>query len=206
MLMDGINLLAGKATTTQTYKIDSAVCDGLASCDDVGRDLFAALASALYHHVATDAAELVDEYGRADDCEVVYDNLTSELGLVTNDTAITYDSIVCYVYALHEKVVAAYDSSTLGCCASVDGYIFTDGVVVTNLCCSLFATELEVLRYSTDDCAGEYGVAIANARTVEDVGIGHDDVVVANHNITVNVHEGTNLHILADNGFGVDIC
>jgi hypothetical protein len=156
--------------------------------------------------MAANTAELVNEHCGTDDSKVIDNDLAGQFGLVANDTAITYNGVMSYMHTLHEKVVAAHNSLSLGSSTSVDGHILTNGVVVSNLSCGLLTTKLEVLRYGAYNSTGEDGVAITNARSVEYVGIGHDDVVVAYHYIAVNVYEGTNLHILANDGFGVDVC
>ena len=162
-LMDGINLLASEAATAQTYEVEAAVSDGLAGGNDIGRNLLATLTATLHHYVATDATELVDEHGRADDGKVVNDNLACQLCLVANDTAVAHDSVVRYMYTFHEQVVAAHDGAPLGCSASVDGHVLAYGVVVANLGCSLLSAKLEVLRDGADDCTREDCVAITDA-------------------------------------------
>ena len=100
----------------------------------------------------------------ADDCIVIYNNFTSKFCLVANDATVTYNNVVGNMYTFHQEVIVANYGLALSCCSTIDGHIFTDGIVVTHLGCGLLTSEFQVLGNGTNDCSWEYGVAIADAR------------------------------------------
>ncbi len=162
--------------------------------------------TAAHHNVAADAAELVDEDAGAEDGEIVDDDLAGELRRVADDAAVAHENVVSDVATLHEEVVAAHDSTALGGGAAVDGHVLTDGVVVAHLSGGLFAAELEILGNGADDGTGEDAVTVADAAAGENGDGVHQRVVVADDDIGVDVAEGPDLTVLADLGFGMDVC
>ena len=111
-----------------------------------------------------------------------------------------------YVDPFHQQVIVTYNGTSFGCCATVDGHIFADGIIVTYLGSCFFAPELQVLRNSTDDSAGKNGVTVSDAATIQDTGVGHYLVVVTDDYILVNEDKGSDFHVLADLRFGMDVC
>ena len=120
--------------------------------------------------------------------------------------SVAYLGVVCHVYALHQQVIVAHAGVSLGGGAPVDGHVFADEVIVAYFGGGFLALELQVLGHGADDGAWEDGVAVADARAVEDVGVGHDPVVVANHYVLVDEHEGADLYVFSYLGFGMDVC
>ena len=109
------------------------------------------------------------------------------------------------MHAFHQQIIVANDSTPFGCCASIDGYILTNLVVVTYLCGALFTLKLKVLRDSTNDGTWEEYVAVANTSTIKHGNTIHQSIVVANDNTFVNVTERTYLAVFADNGFWMNV-
>ena len=50
-------------------------------------------------------AELVHQYGTADNGVIINDNFTCHLGGIAYDATAAYDGIMCYVYSFHQQVV-----------------------------------------------------------------------------------------------------
>ena len=80
--------VVAETVTAQAYEVDTAIACRLLACDDVGGHIHAKAASALYHHIAADTAELMAEHGSGDDGIVVDRHLTGELRRVANDTVV----------------------------------------------------------------------------------------------------------------------
>ena len=205
-IVDGLDGLVGEAAAAQAHNVQSGVADGLASGDDIGRDVLAEAASALDHAISAHAAELMHQHVGTDDGVVVDDNLAGHLGGVADDAAVAYQGIVGHVYAFHQQVVVAHDGASFGSCAAVHGHVLTDEVVVANLGGRILALELQVLRDGTDDGTGKDGVAVADAAAVQDAGMGHNLVVVADDHILVDEDERRDFHVFAYLRFGMDVC
>lgn len=204
--MEIVDNLNGEAATLETDEVESAECSGMSSYHAEGGDILRATCATAHHDVTSYTTELVNENIGTEDGEVINDDLSGEFRAIANDAAVANKYVVCYVHALHEQVIAANDGTALGGGATVDGDILTNRIVVTHFCRGFFATELEVLGNGTYDGTGEDAVAIADATAVEDSDGVHQDIVVANDDSFVDVAERTNLTVLADASFGMDVC
>lgn len=204
--VDGVDDVSLEAASTQSYDVEAAVCCRVACADCVGQyALWRACASA-HHCIASDAAELVHEHAGREDGVVVDGHFSCELGAVADDDIVAYDVVVRDVAAFHEQVAASYYGLTLGCSASVDGYVLADLIVVANDGESVFAAELEVLGDTADDTSRMEDVAVSDACTIKDGYAVHQRVVVANLHTAVDVAEGAYFNVLANLGFGMYIC
>lgn len=170
------------------------------------RHILRTSSTAADHDVTTDTAELVNEDASAEDGKIIDNDLASEFCTIAKDTTITDEDVVAYMHALHEKVVVAYDSTSLGCSAAIDGYILANGVVITKFSCGLFATELKILGNGANDSTWEEAVAITDATTRKDSHGIHQRIVVANYNVGVDVAKRPNLAVFANLGFRMDVC
>ena len=111
-----------------------------------------------------------------------------------------------HVHALHEEVVGADHGFAFGGRAAVDGHVLANGIVIADFGGSFFSLKFQVLRNSTDHCAGEHKVAVAHARAAQEGYAVHEAVACANHDVFVDVAEWSDFTALADNGFGVHVC
>ena len=111
-----------------------------------------------------------------------------------------------HVHILHQQVAIADNGLAFRGRATADGNIFTDGIVVTYLASSLFATELQVLRLRRNAATGEKLIARANASAEMDGDIVEEFVVVTDDNILVDDAEGTNDVAVAELCLGVNHC
>ena len=162
-IVDVFDEFVRKSAAAQTDEVDAGIGDGLTAGYDVGGDVFAESAAALYHDVASDAAELVHEHGSADDGVVVDDDLSGKLGGIADDTVVTDGGIVGHVDALHQQVVVAHYGAAFCGGAAVDGDVLADAVVVAYLGGGFLAPEFQILGHGSDDGAGEDFVVVADA-------------------------------------------
>ena len=151
-------------------------------------------------------AELMDEHGGADIGAVVDNHLAGHLGRIADDAVAAQRDIVSDVDALHEQIVRADDGPALGRRAAIDGDILADAVAVADDGRRLFAAELEVLRDGADHRSGEDRVAVAYSGAAQDGDAVHQNIVVADLHVFIDVAECTYFTILADFRFGVYVC
>ena len=102
--------------------------------------------------------------------------------------------------------MTADNGLSLGCGTTVDGYVLTDEVVITYFGRCLFADKLQVLRDGTDDGSGENLIAVADAGTIKDGNVRHDNIVIADDYILVDEAERPDLYVLSDLCFRINIC
>lgn len=171
-----------------------------------GGNVLSAAGTTTDHDVATDTAELMDEDIGGKDGEIVNDDFASELGTIAEDATVTDDIVVSNVHAFHKEIVGADYGAAFGSGASVDGDVFTDGIVITDFSGSLFATELEVLGNGTDNGTREDAVTITDTAAREDGDAVHEGIVVADDYIGIDVAERTDLAVFTDFGFGMNVC
>ena len=120
------------------------------------------------HHIAAHLTELVEQAGGGDDGIVVNLHLAGKLCRVTDDASVADDTVMCHMHILHQQVTIAYDSLSLGGCATADGDIFTDGVVVANLTSRLLTLEFQILRFGGYAGTREEFITIADTGTEMD--------------------------------------
>jgi hypothetical protein len=87
--------------------------------------------------------------------------------------------------------------------SAIDNHILAEDVIITNYTLSLFTTELKVLRQSSNDCTLVNLILITHTGTITNADEGEDDTVVANHHITLDIHKGEYLTIIADLRSGI---
>ena len=148
----------------------------------------------MHQHIGAQNGIVVDGY------------LACQFCAVSDDDSITHDGVVSHMHTFHQQVIIADDSSSLGGCAPIDGNILTYLVVITNLCSTLFASELKVLWNGTNDCAWEEYVPITNTGAVEYRHAIHQYVIVAYDNTFIYIAERAYLAILTNNGIWVNVC
>ncbi len=189
-IVDGLDGLVVESATTQPDEVNTSVADGFLACDDVGRNVLRCAATALEHDVAAYAAELVEQAATGNDGAVLDDNLAGNLRGIAYNAAVTDFAVMGDVHILHEQVAVAHDGLTFRSCASADGDILADAVVVANLACGLLAFELEVLGLGGDAGSGEELVPIADACAEMDGDAVQELVVVTDDNILIDDAEG----------------
>ena len=116
--MDERYQLVAEAAPAQAYEVQAAIACGLLASDDVRRNVLTEAAAALYHHVATNLAELMTENDGADDSVVVNLHFSCEFRGVAYNDVVAENAIVGNVHVLHEQVVVSDNGSTLRGCTT----------------------------------------------------------------------------------------
>ena len=81
--------------------------------NNIRRNILAEAASTLYHHIATDTAELMAKHLGTQDSIIVYHHFTGNLGRVADDDIATNHTVMGDMHILHEQVIVAHDGGTL---------------------------------------------------------------------------------------------
>ena len=204
--VDVVDEVAVEPSATKPDGIQSAERSRLSGHEAEGQDILRETCPAAHHRIASHTAELMHQHIGTQDGMVVDDNLARQLCAVAYDTIVSDICIVGNMHAFHEKIAITYDGTSLGCRAPIDGDILAYLVVVTNLCRTLLASELEVLRNGTDDCTGEEYIPIADAGAIEHRHTIHQCVVVTYYDTFINITEWTYLAVLANYGIWVNVC
>ena len=192
-----LDQFVAESPSTQSYKVDSGISDGLFASNDIRRDVLAGPTSALYHNITTDLAELVEEYRSADDGIVVHCHLSGKLGGISDDDIVTKHTVVSHMHVFHQQVVAAYNSCAFRGCASGNGHILTDAVVVANFANRILTLKLQVLGLCGYAGSRKNLVAVANTRAIVDGDAVLEDVIVADYGVFVNITERTDHIVVA---------
>lgn len=192
-LLDGFDLLLSKSSAVQSHAIDTAVLDGLASGNDIGRNVLVDLAATLDHHMLSDMGELMHEGAATDDGVVLYHYLTRQLYGVGHDDIVVQDAIVRHMAVRHNEAIASDNGFALAERTTMNGSALADGGVVSDDGEGLFAVELKVLRDGSYDCRGEDTAVLADSGTMHDAGIGHNDRTGSDFHIIFDIGKGTNL-------------
>ena len=169
-----------------------------------GGDVETETASALNHYISANVAELMAEHCGTDDGIVVDNNLAGKLCGVADDATVAYFAVVGNVHVLHKEIIVAYNGLALAGCATADGDILTNTVVVANLAGCFLAAELEVLRLGAYTCPGKELIAVAYSCTSVDGDTVHEVVVVANHSVLVDIAEWPDNVVVAKFCLGMD--
>ena len=106
----------------------------------------------------------------------------------------------------HEEGTGTDACAAFGVDATVDDDILTDHHIVTDEAVGETTFPAEILRVGSDDGSLIDLAVFAEAGAADDACKGHDDSVVADFHVLVNVGEGMDGDVLADFGRGVDMC
>ena len=134
----------------------------------------------------------MEQTGCRNDSIVFHFNLTGKLGGVSDDAAITDDTVVSHMHVLHQQVTVANHRLALGSGSAANGYILADRIVVAYLAGSLFTLELQVLGLGGDGRAWEELVIVTDSCTIMYGDVIEQLVVVANDYVFVDDTERTN--------------
>ena len=130
--------------------------------------------------------------------------LTGKLGGVADNATVAKFAVVGNVHVLHEEIVVAYYCFAFAGCATTDGDVLTDTIVVANLAGGLFATELEILRFGTDTCPGEELISVADSRTGVDGDTVKEIIIVTYYSVLVDLAEWPDDVVVAKFCLGLD--
>ena len=202
-LVDELNQVVAEAAAAQSYQIDASIANGFLAGDDVGWDVLTEPAAALNHHVAANLAELMAEHLGTDDGIIVDSYFAGKFGGIADDEMVAQHTVVGHVHVLHEQIVAAHLGRSFGGCATRNGHILADAVVVANLAQSFLALELQILWLGRQAGTGEHLVAVADTGTEINRYTILKDVVVADDGVAVNIAERADDIVLTQLGLGM---
>ena len=204
--MDRGDLLGRKAAAREPDLVYAGIVRLAVGNDDIGRDILPDKRTALYHGVVADMHPLVHGRMAAYDDPVADFDLAGERGAVGQHAMAAQNVVVSDMYIGQKEVVAAHHRRAARSRAARYGHIFAYVVIVADDGRRLLAGELQVLRLAGDRGAGMYPVALADARTVVDSRVGTYPAVVAYDHVALDVGEGLDGHVAADDRIGVYVC
>lgn len=127
-----------------------------------GGDVFNNSSEASDHGAFTDEAELVYGTEAGEDGVVFYGDVACDGGVIGKNDVVADLAFMRDVGVAKKEVVVADSSWGFGGGSSVDGYVFTECVVVADDELSLFATVFEVLGQASNGGKGEGLAAFAD--------------------------------------------
>ena len=140
---------------------------------------------------------ILDGSGREDDT-VADDTVACYLDTITEHAIVTYYGIVTDMSTFKQIVMIADDGSAIAIGTAVDDHVLANDIVVANLHIRLLTTIVEILWQGGDDRTLMNLIVITDACSIEDGGEGHDDTVIANLYVVLDIHEGEYLTIITD--------
>lgn len=115
--------------------------------------------------------------------------------------------IVADVHLVHQMVLLADDGGGFGREGTGNDHVFADGVAVADYHSAGGAGNIvQILWNAADDGILVHPVSTAHDGAFEDAGVGHDDAIVADFHVALDVGKGTDFDVLADFGRRVDVC
>ena len=181
------------------------ILHGLATGDDVGRDVLRERGAGLYHGHVAHARLGILHHRRTVYHTIAYHAVAGNLRAVAEHAAVAHHRVVGDVDTLHQEVPIAQHGLTTSIRATVDDHVLANGVVVADGHEALRTIEIEVLRQGSNHRALKHLVVLAHARTTEYADEGIEDAVVANFHVVLNVDEGIYLAVVADFRLGRDV-
>lgn len=189
---DGFALFWVEAVAAHAHAVEAADGVGIHG-HEVGWYIHADACLATYHDEFSNAGELVDDYGAAEECEVLNGDVPSQKNVVDEGDAVADLAVVCDVGTCHEEATIADFRAAAFFGAAVDGGVFADDAIGTDLHVA-YGTWLEcgVLWFRTDDGA------------VADFAMRPDDGVAGEDGVSLYGAACAELHVLFDDGAGAD--
>lgn len=180
---------------------------GVAAEDSVGRHVVLHAAAALHERELAHAHMLLYHGAAALDGAVEDFAVACYAHADAEHAAVVNVRVVADVHLVHEEVAVANNGGRVGVGAAGDDHVFADAVVVADDDCRARAGHVvEVLRLCADYGVLVHLVAAAHRGVLHDGGVGHDDAVVADGDVLVDVGKGLNLNVVAEFSRGVYVC
>ena len=208
------DIVPGKAYAVQPY-----YPGGVAVHNDEGAYVLYDFGHAAHHGAGADFYELVDSAHAADDGMAFHRYVAGCAGETGHDDVVSEIAVMGHMGIGLEHIIGADPCFTVFAGGSVDGYIFTNQVMVSNDYGAVFIVKFEILRVFADDCMGINMVFLShthifgNDRVSADDGafsdftvladdrIGLDDYIFMNHSGRINDCRGMNLRFCRFNDF-----
>ena len=184
-------------TVLTTYGEVHAAIGILLSGYNIGRNIAREGSTGLHHRTSADTRPGIFNDRTGEDDAVLNLTIAGNLRTIAEDAAVADLRVVRDVGPLHQHVLVADDGLSAGVGGTVDDHIFADNVTIADNTLRLLATELEVLRQSTDDTALVHLVTLSHARTITYTDKGEDDTAVANHHVVLDIREREYLTVVA---------
>jgi len=129
--------------------------------------------------------------------------MPGQLGIITHDTVIAHDAIMCNMTVGHDEAVVAY----LGCppvfAAPVYRNKFTYGGIIAYFHGGTFTLVFQILRNGCDYSAWKNAAVLSNPGTFHDGNIASDPGAITNFHILMNNTKGVDLNISGELCVGV---
>ena len=181
----------------QDLRVHTAILHRSASGNNVGRHIVGEGTTSLYQRQVTSTRiGILNGSGREDDT-VADDAVACYLDTITKHAVGTYYGVVTDMGAFQQEVMITYRGTSLSVGSAIDNHILTNHIIVAYLNIRLLTTIVEILWQGSNHGSLVYLVVIADASTIQDGHEGHDDAIVANLYIILDIHEGEYLTIIA---------
>ena len=137
--------------------------------------------------------------------------VTSNGRVVRENSMVGYLALVSHMGVTQEKVVVADSGGAFWSGSAMDGYVFTEGVVVADKELSLLALVFEILCAAAECCKGVSGAALANDGVLRNsdvavkMGVSTQDHVISNHAVGTDFAIGANFRFWRDDSSGMNL-
>src|SRR5574344_1065894 len=186
-----------RAMRTSNRCVHTAVGIFLGS-HDIGWHIARERGAGLYHGSPSNTCIGIRNDRRGENYIVLYHAIAGNLRSIAKDTAIAHLGVVGDVSTFHEHIVIAEHRPSSAMGSTVNHHVLADNVVIADDTLRLFATELEILRQSTDNTALVDFIMSPHARTVHNTDKRKNNTVVTNYHVVLDIDEGENLAVIAD--------
>ena len=197
-ILDVDDLCGGKAMTTKADRVDAHPFGRGTSNHSIRRNILDKARTTLNHAVGTDVGELMDQGTAAYNSKRINNHLTCHLNRIAHDDIVADIAVVSYVAIGHDHTVLANLGDKLGGSTAMHGNTFVQLGTVANLYGSIFALELEVLRYGGNTSTGEDVDILSDTSTGEYGDTVLEDGAITNHGVGIDTAEGADLDVFAN--------
>lgn len=186
--------------------VDTVVAGRIPSHNDVGRHILLDSAATLDKRVASDMDILLYDNTAGLDGAVVYLAISGYAHSDTDDAVVVNQNIVTDVYLVHQEVSVTDSRGFAFVYTACNNHIFTDAVIVANGHVGFLPFHImEILRSSSDDGILIHNIIVAHDGSFEDACMRHNDTIVTDYYILVDIGKGLDLNVFAQFGTWVYI-
>lgn len=187
--------------------VDTLVASGVAAIDGIRKYVFGDTGTTLQEGELANTRLVLHNAGTGKNSIVKNLTLGRDVDTDAKDNVIVDVHVVTNVHLVHNLVVITNDGGGVGGERTCDEDAFADDIAVADDGDGWIAGFiLDVLRNGTDNGILHHDVVITHSRSIEDGCVWHDDTVVTDLYITLNVGKGFDLNVLADSGTGIYVC
>src|SRR5574344_3001096 len=150
-IVDGIDLFYCKIVAAQANKIKSAKLCGFASHGNIRWNVLCCARAASQHNETAHMTKLMNHDASADNGIVVNNYFSCNFGSISDNAFVSEIDVMSDVNTFHEEIVVANNCFSFCCCATIDGDIFTNLVIIAYLGRRFFAPEFQILGNGADN-------------------------------------------------------